>query len=80
MPLVRPDTLYEVTRPVFGANVVHVELLVDCSTLYPVTADPPFDVGADQSRVACVLPAVADNAAGASATPNGITSVVESTP
>ena len=40
--------------PVFPTSVLHVEPpLVDLSTLYPVTAQPPLSAGAVQVRLTC---------------------------
>ena len=40
--------------PVFPTSVLHVEPpLVDLSTLYPVTAEPPLSAGAVQVRLTC---------------------------
>ena len=66
-PFVRPETTYEVAVLfVFVTTAVHVlPPSTDCSTLYPISADPPVFEAAVQLKVTCVLAAVATNDVGA---------------
>ena len=67
VPLVRPVTEAVRTFPTVSG------LPVDGVTVYPVIAEPPFDVGAVQETVADALPATAETPVGALATETGVT-------
>ena len=42
-------------------------------TVYPVMAEPPFDIGADQITIAAFAPGVANTPVGAPGTVEGVT-------
>ena len=68
----RPDATKVKTRPVFAWIVVHVELFVERSILYPRIGVPPVEDGVVHDNVTEVSPAAATRFCGAVAGPNGV--------
>ena len=54
------------------STVVQVEPSVDCCTTYPVIAEPPETVGADQVKTTSLSPAIAATLRGAPGVVNGV--------
>ena len=69
VPLLSPDTVHEVV----GAVAVHVLPPGLVVTVYPVTADSPFGVGAVQDTSTSAFPGVPVTEVGALGTASGVT-------
>jgi hypothetical protein len=72
VPFVSPLTEYGFVE-VEAASVVHAPPSTCCSRRYPVTLDPPSEMGTPQATVTCVSPAAAMTDVGTPGAPRGVT-------
>ena len=73
MPLVRSETLHDKGFASTPTDVEHDAPPGEAVTVYPVTGDPPSELGASHDTNAEAFPGIADTPEGAAGGPNGRT-------